>query len=441
MKHVITGVEAGSCSGRLGIRPGDKLISINGHDIIDIIDYEFFSAERKISLVTERDGVQAEHVLVKGEYEPLGLDFGKPLMSGIRSCANRCIFCFEDQNPPGARKTLSSRDDDWRLSLMTGSFITMTNLTDRELDRIIERRASPLYISVHTTDPDLRSRLLSNPRAGLIMDQLTKLAENGISFHTQAVICPGINDGEALEKTIHDLCALFPRALSMAVVPVGLTCHREGCYPLRPFDREEARKVIGICEKWRSICAGYCKDPFVYPADEFYLIAGMELPKAGEYGDYSQIENGVGMLRLLEEEFVSCYEAEYPVIPVLPAPKRKVLIVTGLAAGPFITALMEKHPVPGTKVEVRQLVNRYFGETVNVAGLLTGRELKDKENKLAESDADEIWITETMLREGDDVFLDDSTVGEVSAELGKKIRVIPRGGEALFDALAEAGAE
>lgn len=438
MRHRIISVEAGSCAESLGILPGDILVSLNGHDIADIIDYEYFSAESDISAVIEHDGTETEYVFEKDEYEPLGLGFGEPLMSGIRRCANNCVFCFEDQNPPSSRPSLSSRDDDWRLSLMTGSYITMTNIGDKEIGRIIERKASPLYISVHATDPETRVRLMRNDRAAAIMEQLSRLKAGGISFHTQAVLCPGINDGDILEKSIHDLAALSPAALSLAVVPVGLTCHREGCYPLRLFTREEAREVIAICDRWRRICRESIGDVFVHPADEFYLIAGIEPPEAEEYGEFEQIENGVGMLRLLEEEFSMCYQAEFPKGAKKRKTNKKILIATGKAAGGFLAELLGRYPVPGTEVEVRALENTYFGPTVNVAGLITGHELIDEKNGLAGSDADEIWITECMLREGDRVFLDDLTVEDVEKATGKCLRVIQRGGDALFDALIEA---
>jgi len=440
MKHRITQIDRGSIAQELGIKPGDLLTAMNGEIVRDLIDYQALSAQSKMSLTIERGGETIDFSFEKDEYEPLGLNFAENLMSGVRCCANRCVFCFEDQNPPGVRPTLSSRDDDWRLSLMTGSFVTLTNVPDMELERIIRRHASPLYISVHATDPDLRAKLMGNEKAGRIMEQLKRLADGGIRFHAQAVVCPGLNDGEQLEKTIHDIAALSPAALSLAIVPVGITCHREGRFPLRLFTREEARRTIEICHRWRAICRQHFGTAFVHPADELYLIAGMELPEDGEYEGYEQIENGVGMLRLMETEYAAAYDdaKEYDELPKERADKARVCIATGMAAADFMRSMLEKRPVPGVSVRVQAVENRFFGHTVNVAGLLTGRDLLDEETGIANAPEEEIWITECMLREGEEIMLDDMTVEQLSERLGKRIRIIRRGGENIFDALCDA---
>lgn len=440
MKHRITGIDGGSIAQELGIRAGDLLTSIGGEVVRDLIDYQALSAQSKMVLTIERDGQTIDFSFEKDEYEPLGLNFEENLMSGVRCCANKCVFCFEDQNPPGVRPTLSSRDDDWRLSLMTGSFVTLTNVPDMELERIIKRHASPLYVSVHATDPELRTRLMGNPKAGKILEQLNRLAEGGIRFHAQAVICPGLNDGDQLEKTIHDLAALAPAALSLAIVPVGITCHREGCYPLRLFTQEEARKTLEICHRWRAICRKHIGSAFVHPADELYLIAGMELPSDEEYEGYEQIENGVGMLRLLETEYAAAYDdaKEYDELPPERQKPAEVCIATGEAAADFIRDMLAQRPVPGVKPRVQAIPNRFFGHTVNVAGLLTGCDLLDEDTGVTGATEEEIWITECMLREGEEIFLDDMTVEQLSKRLGKQVRIIRRGGENLFDALCEA---
>lgn len=443
MKHRITEVDRGSIAHELGIRPGDLLVSMNGEIVRDLIDYQALSAQCEMSLTIERSGETVEFSFEKDDYEPLGLNFAENLMSGVRCCANKCVFCFEDQNPPGVRPTLSSRDDDWRLSLMTGSFVTLTNVPDLELERIIKRHASPLYVSVHATDPELRETLMGSKRAGKILEQLKRLADGGIRFHAQAVVCPGLNDGDQLEKTIHDLAALAPAALSLAIVPVGITCHREGLFPLRLFTKEEARRTIEICHRWRAICRQHIGTAFVHPADELYLAAGMDLPADEEYEGYEQIENGIGMLRLLETEYAAAYDdaKEYDELPKDRENAAEVCIATGEAAADFMRNMLEKRPVPGVLARVQAIPNRFFGHTVNVAGLLTGRDLLDEETGIVHAPEKEIWITECMLREGEEIFLDDMTVGELSKRLGKSVRIIRRGGDSLFDALCEAARE
>lgn len=436
MKHRITGIDAGSIAQQLGILPGDLLTSVNGEIVRDLIDYQALCAQSRMELAVERAEESIEFAFEKDEYEPLGLNFAENLMSGVRCCANRCVFCFEDQNPPGVRPSLSSRDDDWRLSLMTGSFVTLTNVPDRELERIKTRHASPLYISVHATDPDLRVKLMGNVHAGRILEQLTSLAQAGIRFHTQAVVCPGLNDGDQLEKTIHDLAALAPAALSLAVVPVGITCHREGRFPLRLFTPEEARRTIEICHRWRGICKSFMDSAFVHPADELYLIAGMELPSDADYEGYEQIENGVGMLRLLETEYAAEYD-DAKACGKLPdgTPGASAVIATGEAAAPFLGKMLGERSVPGANVRVQAVPNRFFGHTVNVAGLLTGSDLLDPETGIAGAPEDEVWLTECMLREGEAVFLDDMPLEELQRRLKKRVRIIQRRGEHLYQAL------
>lgn len=436
MKHKITQIDEGAIAQQLGIRPDDLLLSINGEIVQDLIDYQALCAQEKMNITIERAGETIEFSFEKDEYEPLGLNFEKELMSGLRCCANRCVFCFEAQNPPGTRSSLESRDDDWRLSLMTGSFVTLTNVPDRELERIIKRHASPLYISVHATDPALRETLMGNKRAGRILDQLQRLADAGIRFHTQAVVCPELNDGDQLEKTIHDLAALIPAALSLAIVPVGLTCHREGLFPLRLFTKEEARRTIEICHKWRAICKKHFGTPFVHPADELYLIAQMELPSDEEYEGYEQIENGVGMLRLLETEYSAAYDdaKEYGELPC-GEHTGSAVIATGEAAAPFLAGMLAARPVPGAQVRVQAVPNKFFGHTVNVSGLLTAHDLLDRQTGVANAPEAEIWLTECMLREGEEIFLDDMTISDLQQKTGKRVRVIRRGGEHLFEAM------
>lgn len=443
MKHLITGVDNGSIAQQLGIAVGDTLAAINGECIRDVIDYQAFCAQEALTVTVEREGESTEYSFEKEEYEPLGLHFAQELMSGMHRCANHCLFCFEEQNPPGARDTLFSRDDDWRLSLMTGSFVTLTNVPDRELSRIIARHASPLYISVHATDPDLRCKLLRNKRAGAILQQLHALAEGGIQFHTQAVLCPGLNDGPQLEKTIHDIAALAPSARSLAVVPVGLTCYRDGLYPLRLFTQAEARRTIEICHTWQAICRKQFGTSFVHVADEFYLLAGMPLPADAEYEGYEQIENGVGMLRLLETEYADAYDAarENGELPSAALPEKHICIATGEAAADWIKDMLCKRPIPGVCPRVQAIPNRFFGNTVNVTGLLTGSDMLHPETGILTVPEQEVWISECMLREGEMVFLDDMTVDQLATLSGKRIRIIRRDGESLFTALMRKATE
>ncbi|NLG25438.1 MAG: DUF512 domain-containing protein [Clostridiales bacterium] len=427
MPHVICGVEPGSPAERAGVLAGDVLVAIDGRPVIDLIDYQALTSEKKLSLTVERGGERRTFAIRKGEYRPLGLAFQNQLMSCVRRCANQCVFCFVDQLPAGARPSMRIKDDDWRLSLMMGNYVTLTNVSERELGRIIERRVSPLYISVHATDPGLRAHLLGSPRHADILPRLRRLADAGLSFHTQAVLCPGLNDGAALERTIRDLAALRPHCLSLALVPVGLTGHRGGLYPLRPFDRQGAGAVIDAAEGWQRELARE-GGRFVYPSDELYLAAGRPLPPDEAYDGYPQLENGVGLLRLLQVEFDQAWAEADP----LQAEPAKLLIATGASAAPFLRRLLVEHPLPGVSVEVRAIENRYFGPTVTVAGLLTAGDLIEQ---LRGGKADRLLLSACMLRDGGNVFLDDLTLEDVEGALGIKVTPVGQAGEDLLRAL------
>ena len=307
MAQRIISVDSASPAKKAGILAGDELLSIGGEPVIDFLDYQALTAEKKLKIVLKRNGEKISVSVKKGEYEDLGLNFEKPMMSGMRMCCNKCVFCFVDQLPGNVRETMRVKDDDWRMSLMMGNYVTLTNISDHEIDRIIRRHASPLYISVHVADPELRVKMMHTPRAAKIIDQLKKLSDGGIEFHTQAVLCPGINDGEKLDETIAVLKDI-PGALSLALVPVGLTCHREGLYPLSPYTKEQAADVIRIAEKWHEKLLDEKGTRFVFPADEFYLAAGLPVPADEFYEDYAQIDDGVGLLRLLESEYAEAWE-------------------------------------------------------------------------------------------------------------------------------------
>lgn len=434
MAQVVVTVEKDSIAEELGILPGDQLVSINGERVIDFIDYQALSANEEIDLVMLRDGRQIEYSLEKDDWEPLGMTFETEMMSGIRNCANKCIFCFVDQLPANVRETMRVKDDDWRMSLMMGNYVTLTNVSDNELDRIIRRGASPLYISVHATDPELRCHLLGNPKAGNIMDQLQKLADAGIQFHTQAVLCPGINDGEHLEQTIADIASLYPAAQSLALVPVGLTGHREGLHELRPYRYYEAQDVLDIAEKWRKKLRKEIGTNFVFPSDEFYLQAKRSVPSDSSYEGYEQIDNGIGLVRLFRTEFEDAY-AELPEKLRREKPaKHELAIVTGVSAAPSMRDIVENFPVAGVHCTVYPLKNTFFGDTVTVAGLLTGGDLMEQ---LKDVRCDAFLIPEVMLRDGDDTFLDSTTLPQVEKALGKKIIVAGRRGDEFLSVLTD----
>lgn len=428
MPHKITAVLPDSIAEQLEIVPGDELVSINGQTVVDWIDYEAFCCSEEMNLVIRRGEEEMEFEFEKDEYDPLGLQFETQLMSPLRSCANKCMFCFVDQLPENVRPSLRVKDDDWRMSLMMGSFVTLTNVSDKELDRIIARQASPLYISVHATDPKLRAQLLGTPLASKIMSQLNKLKNAGISFHAQAVLCPGINDGEQLKKTVEQLAALYPACQSLALVPVGLTEHRDGLCALRKFTKAEARAVVDSVAQWQEKYLKKFDTSFVSASDEFYVQAGVRIPADERYEDYPQIENGVGLMRLLETEMEYAFE-EADLSSARPA---RLIDACGVSVAPFMKSLHRRFEIPGVEVQVVPIENHFFGPSVTVSGLLTGSDLI---RELKGIDADKILITECMLREFEDVFLDDMTLEEVEKEIGVPIVKVGRSGEDLLNAL------
>lgn len=428
MPHNIAAVLPDSIAEQLGIRAGDVLLSINGENVVDWIDYEAFCCTEQMNIVIRRDTEEIEYELEKDEYEPLGLQFETQLMTPVRNCANKCMFCFVDQLPKDVRPSLRVKDDDWRMSLMMGSFVTLTNVSDKELDRIIARRAAPLYISVHATDGALRAKMLGTPLASKIMSQLNKLKNAGLTFHAQAVLCPGINDGEQLKRTVEQLAALYPACQSLALVPVGLTGHRDGLCPLRKFNKAEARTVVESVAKWQDKYLKKLGTSFVSASDEFYVQAGVRVPADERYEDYPQIENGVGLMRLLETEMEYAFE-DADLTAARPA---RLVIATGVSVAPFMKGLMRKFEIPGVEVEVIPIENHFFGPSVTVSGLLTGSDLI---RELEGIDADRILITECMLREFEDVFLDDMTLEQVQQTIGVPIVKVGRRGEDLIEAL------
>ena len=429
----IFAVTGGSPAEKAGILPDERIVSINGESVTDEIDYQALSASGILKVNIESGGSLRTVLITKNEWEPLGLCLDETEAMKPRHCRNHCMFCFVDQLPRGLRETLYVKDDDWRLSLMMGNYVTLTNVCDSEFERIIARKASPLYISVHATDPGIRCMMLNNRNAGSLMRRLIRLKEEGLQFHCQVVLCPGINDGPILDRTIEDLASLYPASQSLAIVPVGLTKYRKGLAPLRGFDATAARNLLDNVKRFQQRFLREIGTRFVYPSDEFYCICGAPIPQDSEYEDYPQIENGVGMLRLLDQECMEAYG--YLVADGMPVRKaRKVLIPTGVSAQPFIEKITHRYAPKETKVQVIPVVNRYFGDTITVTGLIVGRDLIDA---LKGIPCDQILLCDTMLRENTDRFLDDTTLDEVRIELGAPIRIVRNNGESLIRALWE----
>ncbi len=432
MFPLITGVEKKSIAHRAGLRIGDRLVSICGNEIRDVLDYKYHSENSKLTIEVERGGKRLCFKLKKDESEPLGLEFESYLMDSARSCANKCIFCFIDQLPKGMRDTLYFKDDDARLSFLTGNYITFTNLSQRELKRIIDLRISPINVSVQATDPDLRCKLLGNKNAGSCMELMTDLAEAGIEMNCQIVVCPGFNDGEQLKKSMQDLSALFPQVNSVSVVPVGLTRYREGLHPLEPVTKEKAREIIGLVDSFGEECYRTFGSRLFYCGDELYLKAGIDIPDWEYYEGFPQFENGVGMLRSLEDEFMAALEDE-ELTPQ--SANNPFSIATGFAAAPLLTKLLQiaSQKCYNIKGKVYAIENRFFGSSVDVAGLITGQDLigQLKGRPLGSR----LLIPASMLRYGGDMFLDNITLTEAINELGIPIIPVINDGAALLKAL------
>lgn len=427
----ITGIEPGSPAAKADIRAGDLLVSVNGNGIRDVLDYRFYLTEKKVLLTCERDGQTYNVTIRKGEYDDIGLEFETPLMDGKHSCANRCIFCFIDQLPKGMRDTLYFKDDDSRLSFLHGNYITLTNLTEGDIDRIIKMHISPLRVSVHTTNPELRVTMMKNRRAGEVLSYIGRAAAVGINIDAQVVLCRGINDGAELDRTMRDLLAYRPALGSVSIVPAGLTGHREGLYPLSPYTEEECAGIIGQVERAGDECLKKYGTRIFFPADEFYIKAGLKLPEAKFYEDFSQIENGVGLVASLKDEFgIELKLAELPATSA-----RHLSLATGEAAFPMISSLVKRVciAVPGLTVHVYAIKNNFFGGQVTVAGLLTGKDIA--EQLAGEELGDELLIPAAALRRDDDIFLDDMKLSELSGKLGVKIRPVQNDGGELLRAL------
>ena len=423
----ISGVRPGSPAERAGIKAGDRLLKIGDSFFYDLLDYFYLCADRKVTFLIERKGERAgggstaiKSITVRKDYdEDVGLEFLSPVIGPLRHCRNRCVFCFIDQQPPSMRPSLYEKDDDYRLSFFHGNYISLTNIDRRELGRILRRKLSPLYISIHATDPAVRRRMMRNKNAGNILEMLLTLAGAGVEMHGQIVICPGYNDGAVLEKTVHDLSEVYPALKTVAFVPVGLTGYRDGLAALRSLTAHEALEIIDKYTAWQDEFSSRYGEPFIYMADELYLLAGRHFPPHEHYGSYPQIENGVGLGRLFLNQVFEWdkkgtdSKSRYS----------EISIATAKAAEPLLKRLMEVLVrIPSLTAHLHVIPHYFWGGDVTVSGLLTGsdllRELSGK-NNLGEA----LFISRAMLKKGSTLFLDNTTVEELSFRL--QVRIIP----------------
>lgn len=425
-------ITPGSPAARVGVRLGETLLSVNGHPIVDVLDYKYYSYDPRLTLILrEETGRERKVRLRKDVGEDLGLEFETYLMDRARSCANKCVFCFVDQLPKGMRETLYFKDDDARLSFLMGNYITLTNLSKREIQRIADLRISPINISVHATDPEVRKKMLGSRRGGECMGIMEQFAQAGIVMNCQIVACPGLNDGVQLDRSMRELAALYPQVKSVSIVPVGLTKHREGLYPLRPYTPGEAAAVIRQAEEFAAQCLKEHGSRIFWCSDEFYLQGHIALPEDAYYEAYTQLENGVGMLRLLAVECDgACYGAPEG-MEVAP-----FSIATGTAAAPFLREIIDRAAGKcHTRLDyqVFPIINHFLGKTITVAGLLTGGDLADQLQ--GKNLGTRLLIAENMLRHGETVFLDDMTLEELSGRLGVPVIPVKQDGFALFDTI------
>ena len=430
MSVQIKSVMRHSYADRAGIRDGETLLSINGNDIVDVLDYRFYQLNSSLELkVRDLKGEVRTVCLRKPEYDELGLDFETYLMDKEKSCRNKCIFCFIDQLPKGLRETLYFKDDDSRLSFLFGNYVTLTNLSEHEISRIIKMHISPINVSVHTTNPELRVKMMGNRFAGDSLKILKRFADSSIDINTQIVCCPGVNDGDELRRSLRDLYDYNVNLI--AVVPVGLTKYREGLYPLTPFTKKKAAETVDILEEFGEMCLQTRGKRIAYAADELYIKAEREIPDASFYGDFEALENGIGLIAMLKEDVLA--ELEYR--DADPSIRRNVSIACGTSAAPYLREMMDRveEKYPGVRITVYPIVNEFFGEMINVSGLIVGNDLiaQLKNKPLRE----ELLISSAMLRFENDLFLDDVSIDDVRKALHINVTPIHNDGTMLVNAI------
>ena len=429
----ITDVEKSSYAEKAGILPGDILLKINGNEINDVLDYRFYLAEETVELTLCREADFCVEIK-KGEYDDIGLGFETPLMDKKHACRNGCVFCFIDQNPEGLRESLYFKDDDSRLSFIHGNYITLTNMTDTDVERIIKMRFSPINISIHTTNPELRVKMMKNKRAGEVLSYLSRFKEAGLSMCGQIVLCKGINDGEELLRSMRELSEYYPALSSVSIVPAGLTKHRDKLYPLTSFDKSDAEIIIDTVNAYGDEHKTRHGSRLFFVADEFYLKAEREIPEADYYEEYPQLENGVGMLRSFSEEFGAAFE-DVRKYRKRVKKKREVTVVTGVASYPLVKKLSEtlSKLIPKLKINVVKVINHFFGESITVSGLLTGRDiLAALQNKPL---GEELFVPANALRYPEEDFLCGMKLKELSEKLGVKVSFAGDSGFEFLEAL------
>ena len=433
-EHIVEKVLSGSIAEEMEITPGDALLEINGHKIEDIFDYQYYTQDEYIEiLVRKPSGEEWLLEIDKGYDEDLGITFENGLMDDYRSCHNKCIFCFIDQMPKGMRDTLYFKDDDSRLSFLQGNYVTLTNMSDEDVDRIIRYNLSPINVSFQTTNPELRCRMLNNRFAGQALEKAWKLAQAGIIMNGQIVLCKGVNDGAELDRSIRDLSAYLPNLESVSVVPVGLSKYRDGLYPLEPFTKEDAQDVLRIIHGWQNKIYPEYGTHFVHASDEWYILAEKELPQEEQYDGYLQLENGVGMLRLLLDEFAEAMEEDR--INGRQVRAKHITLATGRLAYRFIKQMAKQmeERYEGLQIDVIAIRNDFFGEMITVSGLLTGQDIMAqlKDRDLGEK----LLLPQNVLKSGEPVFLDDYTLDDIEKALQVRIDIVKSSGRDFIEAI------
>ncbi len=429
--HLIKNIAAGSIAEEMEIEPGDRLLCVNEKEIEDVFDYHYaVNDEYLVLLIRKPDGEEWELEIEKEYEEDLGIEFEEGLMDSYRSCRNKCMFCFIDQMPPGMRETLYFKDDDARLSFLQGNYITLTNMSEEDINRIIFYKLSPINISIHTTNKELRCEMLNNRFAGEALDKIKKLFDAGITMNGQIVLCKGVNDGEELRRSIRDLSAYIPHMQSVSVVPVGLTKYRDNLISLEKFNKKDALEVLTIIYHWQDILFKEYGTRFIHASDEWYITAELPIPDADNYEGYLQIENGVGMVRSLMDEFNDYYDTIKGDNRI-----KTVSMATGILAAPILKNLMAQlnQKYPNIQITVYTIVNKFFGEDITVAGLLTGQDIMDqlKGKELG----DYLILPDVLLRNGENVLLDDITVDDLKNTLQTEIRIVQSDGKSLINAI------